>query len=82
MEQTNDTPYTVAARFLCSRVRKISTADQGLGIELHLESYTEPGAAMAVVMSTADARQTVAALRHVADLLEARIPAPGGQALN
>ena len=82
MEQPKDTPYIVSARFLCSRVRKVSTADKGLGIELHLESGMDPGEAMALVMSTPDARQTVAALRHVADLLEAQLPAPGGRPLN
>jgi hypothetical protein len=32
MEQLTDTPYTVTARFLCSRVRKVSTAAKGLGV--------------------------------------------------
>jgi hypothetical protein len=37
---------------------------------------------MALVMSTADARQTLDALRRVADLLEAQLPAPSGRQLN
>lgn len=72
----------ITAQFLSAGLRAASLDPTGQGVFLDFAAYLEPGATMRVALHVSDAQRIPAALRQLADMLEAQLPPPAGTPLN